>query len=488
MRVSPVQDTWDQGMRRDKPRDRMAPGSAWNLVDFMPGEDGALQKRAGWTYQSDDIATANSAASYVVAGAYAPFAAAGKNCAIDEDGRLYTIATNGTVTDIGAAVTPVGPLPFHRDKLIIPASDGTTAPKYYDGSTLGALAGSPPAGKYGCVYKDRTALACTAAQPNRVYFSGPGDPTSWDTTNGYVDGSFPVTAVASLRNALIVLSQQVTERIIGSTPPPGSDMAKQTLFDGGCVDARSAVVSDDQLVYANTESILVTDGATVLDLTEAAGCLPYWRSLMASYSSTYTLAAGAVRRHYVLSVMDGSSFVDCLMFDLRGRRWWRLSNVKARMFWNSVGAAPETYFGSRAAARVVDLTGLWSASGSTKNDADGTAVAPVLETMFYPIGLSKGRVRDVYLSYDMRDAATDNPTLTVSTVTDPASDAAYTAATGPTGTAYTAAETSETVRVRRSVRKGAFGFALKVAQTNASSVTRIRRVEATVASREDSRV
>lgn len=488
MRVTPVQDTWEQGMRRDKPRDRMPAGSAWNLVDFLPGEDAPLQKRGGWTYQSNDISAVTATASYVVAGAYAPFAAAAKNCAIDEDGRLYTVAANGTVTDIGAAVTPPGSLPFHREKLIIPASDGTTAPKYYDGTTLGALAGSPPAGKYGCVYKDRTVLACTAAQPNRAYFSGPGDPTSWDTTNGYWDASFPVTAVASLRNTLVLLSQQLTERLIGSTPPPGTDMSKQTLFDSGCVDARSVVVVDDQLVFANTESILVTDGASVLDLTETAGCLPYWRSLMASYTSSYTLAAGAVRRHYLISVMDGSTFVDCLMFDLQGRRWWRLSNVKARMFWASVGAAPETYFGLRSAPRVGDITGLWGASASTKNDGDGTAVTPIMETMFYPVGLAKGRVRDVYLSYDLRDAASDNPTLTVSSTTDPASDAAYTAATGPTGTAYTAAETSETVRVRRSVRKGASGFALKVAQTNASSVTRIRRVEATVASREDSRV
>src|SRR3972149_5671631 len=124
-------------MVRDVSRDRLPGNACWNLVDYLPGLDAPLTKRGGWSYGSADISATKSTASYILAGAYAPFAAAAKNCAIDEDGELYVIASGGGVTDVGAAVTSGGPLAFHRNKLIIAASYGVTAPKYYDGSTLG---------------------------------------------------------------------------------------------------------------------------------------------------------------------------------------------------------------------------------------------------------------------------------------------------------------------------------------------------------------
>jgi hypothetical protein len=168
-------------MYRDAPRDKLPTGALWNSVDYLPNLDGVLTKRGGYSYASNDISAVKATACQVVSGFYAPFAAAAKNCAIDEDGEFYTIASAGTVTDVGLsnASTPVGRLAFHRDKLIIPRGNGTTAPGYYDGTTLGSLAGSPPAGKFTTVYKDRTVLGPTAAQPNRWFFSGPGDPTSW---------------------------------------------------------------------------------------------------------------------------------------------------------------------------------------------------------------------------------------------------------------------------------------------------------------------
>jgi hypothetical protein len=115
------------------------------LIDYLPDQSGAdLQERGGWQYHSNDIAATKVTASYVTGGLVAPFSAATKNLAIDEDGELYSIASNGVVTDVGAAVTVSQNPVFHRDKAIIPAAGGVTAPKYYDGATLAALAGSPP--------------------------------------------------------------------------------------------------------------------------------------------------------------------------------------------------------------------------------------------------------------------------------------------------------------------------------------------------------
>ena len=99
------------------------------------------------------------------------------------------------------------------------ASDGTTAPKKYDGSaTPAALGGSPPAGKFAAIYKTRVYLAGTAANPNRVFASPTPDiEATWDTSNSYLDADYPVTGLAPLANQLLVFSAGHLERFIGTT-------------------------------------------------------------------------------------------------------------------------------------------------------------------------------------------------------------------------------------------------------------------------------
>ena len=489
-KVVPIQDNWSRGMKRDMARSDLPPGTAWNLVDYIPDLDAPLTKRGGWSYGSNDISVVKATASYVVAGSYAPFAAASKNCAIDEDGEFYTIASSLTVTDVGLsnASVPKAPLAFHRNKLIITRGNGTTAPGYYDGTTLGALAGLPPAAIYGTTYKDRTALANTNALPNRVYFSGAGDPTVWDTTNSWVDMSFPVSGVASLRNALIVFSNQRVERIRGATPPPGSDMVLETLFEPGCIDARSIVFFEDNVVFANTKGLFITDGAAVSDLTERGGMLRYWRDLFSTYApATWTVAGGKHRGWYVLSVMDGATFKDAFMIDIPQNVWVRISNVKAVMMWDAVGTAPETYYGSRAQPRVNSLSSLFSPAAGVKNDADAAAVAPVLETIWFKPTMGKLTWRNLYATYDCQDAAADNPVLTVSFVETP-EDTTYTNITDFTGAANTLAETTLYTRARRRLSFPAHGLGFKIAQTNASSVTKLWALEVDAHPREPSRV
>lgn len=475
-------------MRRDHPRDRMPEGTAWNLVDYIPEELGApLTKRGGWSFESANIASTTASAAYVAAGAYAPFAAGSKNCAIDEDGRLYTITSGGAVTDVGAAVVPSAPLAFHRNKLIITAPDGTTAPMYYNGSTLGSLAGSPPAAIHSVVYKDLTVLARTAAQPNYVYFSGDGDPTSWNTTDSWIAADFPVTGLAALHNALIVFSANRVEAIIGDTPPPGTNMSKRTLYEPGCTDARSVAIVDDTAFFANPTGLYQTDGAEVRDVTERGGMKPYWTNLFASQTSSWTIACGRIRDRLIVSVLNGATFVDAFMIHLTDLSWVRLSNIKTLMFWRSISAAPETYFGWRGGPYVGELSSMFSPSASVKNDADDTAVLPIVETPWYPVGAAKSPVKNVYALYDLRDSASDDPTITLSYLTSPEATS-YTTVTNFSDTAYPLAETTEITRVRRNIRRKTFGIAMRAAQSNASADTRLYRIESDDHRREETRV
>lgn len=482
-------------MFRDRPRDDLPKDCAWNIVDYLPNDKAQLFKRGGYAYASADISATVATTSYITAGIIAEYAASTKHVVVDEDGRVIEVTSASTTTDIGAGVTTLQNPVMHRATVIIPASGGATNPKSLTNTgsyTLADLGGSPPQAKYATVFKDRTVLANTTAQPQRVYFSDAGDPAGWDTTNTYWDFPLPVTGVRGVGNVLLVFHTGYTSRLIGSVPPPQGDFrADDRKFNYGCTDARSIASYNDQVIFASPEGIYITDGLTAEDMTKQAGMLSYWQETLASYSSsTYTIVGEVIKDDYWYAVMDGSSFVDAGMISLspyEARSWVRHSNIDARCMYASQGATDELYFGRRGAARVGKISTCYLPTSTVKNDGDGTAVAPVLETAYYKDKPGKKTWRRVYVNYDLRDSASDNPTLTVSYITSPEATS-YTNVTDLAGASDPLDETTELTRVRRYLNKTAHGMAFKITQSNASSATYGYELEAEVHGRERSRV
>lgn len=475
------------GMVQDFPRDQMPKNRAWNIVDAIPASLGApWVERGGWTYASGDLSATAASATYIPAVVYANFAAAAKLVAITDNNHLVTVASTSSATDVSSsAVVPLQLPVLHAEKLIIPASDGTTAPKYYDGaSTVGNLAGSPPAAKYAAVWVNRTWLANTNSHPTYVYASDAGDPTSWDTTNTFIPVSAPVTGLAALPNVLLVFTGTKTVRFRGSTPPPQSDMIiDDPIFNVGCTDARSIAVNGAVCCFANPQGVYLSNGtATPEDLTESVGLKKYWTDLLSGYTSSWTLAGGWIRNQYLITVMNGATFKDAFLIDVRKRTAVRVSNVKGVSFAGAVTVGEKLYVGSRAAPRVLEMSSIFSPASAVKNDGDGTAVAGVWETPFFePAQLGGQRWRDVYLEYDLRDAASDDPTMTVGYITSPE-------ASSYTSLSPTFAETSRKTTARVPVRVGNRGLAFKVSRTNAAQDARIYKLAATVYGREPSRL
>lgn len=475
-------------MVRDAARYALPAGACWNLVDYLPDLQANARKRGGWSYASNDISAVALSAAYVTAVAYAPFSGGAKLCAMTDNNKFVTIATNGTVTQVSTSgIQSLQNPVFHSDKLIITGSDGATAPKYYDGTTFGALAGTPPNGKYATVWKDRTVLASTSTNLTKTYFSAAADPTSWDTTNRWISTLRPPTGLAPLPGALMIFQDAVTARVRGSIPPSsngllGDFIMDDPVFNTGCTDARS-IASDGAIAcFANPTGVYLTNGTNIpVDVTKQAGLKKYWQDQLSGYSSSsWTLAGGIFRKTYFISVMNGSTFVDAFWFDLEDYSGGRLSNLKAVTMAAAVQVLEELYIASRAAPRVNSISSIYSPAAGVKNDADGTAVAPVLETPFF-LDTKSGRKtwRSLIVEYDMRDAATDNPILTVSYIKNP--DDSYTALS------TTLAETTTDTRDQLYLRFPAQGLGLKFAQTNASSDTRIVAISADVHSREPSR-
>jgi hypothetical protein len=366
--------------------------------------------------------------------------------------------------------------------------DGSTIVKVTVSSTKGGAKGA----RYAAVFRSRVALANTPETPRRIWFNKAGDKkaTKFDDSNGWMDMPGHITGLIGLTNTMVVWGADQAWRVRGSIPPPGSDFVVDDLGDQGCADSRSIAEWSGKALFANTNGIFMTDGIDVIDLTQNAGLVTYYRNLLATFTSAWRLRGEVYRNYYFLSIANAAgTFVDCIVCDLRSRAMFRLSNMNYHDYAVGTGTAFQQFFGAiNGSNRIVRVTDIFSPAAANKADADGTNILPVVE---YPSrkGYSKQGRRYVptgglthwkrlYLTYDLRDAATDNPTLQPSYVTT------------PEASSYTAM--ADTLPETTAQDRGAFDFGpvgerngfttdalgLKVAQVGPSSDTRIYALEA----------
>lgn len=478
-------------MKRDYAREDLPGGALWNLVDILPEVlDGRGRKRGGYEYASQAISAVSAGTAFISAGIFAPFSNASSLIVFGDDGRAYEIESATATENIGATDNCVSPA-FYNNMVICPDGNGNNGPKKITRSggahSVAALSGSPPAGRYPVVFKDVLWLASPALSADRIFFSIAGNPESWDTTNRWLDVSFPITGMAAMQNAVFVFGKDRTARVRGSVPPPDTDfIVDDPIFDIGCTDHRSITLYRDKLVWANANGIYITDGSVPEDLTRICGMKSWWLDVMGglegfapqgggaegSYSDlTWSIVTEVYGDFLVYSVMNGAVEVDSGIIDLIRYSWFRARNLDAISAFRRP-YPEEVFFGRRGSSHVAKVSSLFNPTSSTKADADGTNVLPEFETGYFLSDSGLKAVRRVFLAYDLRDSGSDNPTLTVSYIDSP-EETSYTAADGGT-----LPETSAIEREHRFVNQPVRGIAFKVAQSNPSSDTRFYELAA----------
>lgn len=477
-------------MVQDLSRYQLPRDAVWNMQDFIPGGtlNADLTKRGGWAYQGSAVASLASSAAYVDHVVYANFTGGAQLVVITDNGKSVKMLPSEALIS-SSSNNPRQSVLFDN-LLILPDNDGTTAPQKYDGTTQAALGGSPPAGQYCAVYKSRLYLANSSANRERLWASAPLDPQTWDTTQGWVDVSYPITGLAALPNALMIFSADQTARIRGSNPPPGGDFATDDpIFNVGCTDARSICTYGPLAFFANPQGVFATNGTNIPeDLTSVCGVSTLWQSRLSGYSaSSWTLAGGIYRNLYWVTVMNGSTFVDCFVFDFVRKSCWRNTNFPFISFAQDTVGSEECYAALRTTDRVAKLSTVFSPSSTYKADGNGTAVTPLVELGApWDMRSGKKRYKNLYLRYRMTDAASDNPILTVSQTAQLGGSPTYTALS-PTAS-ETSSTTLEYATAKIPVRLSKDFLAFKIAQSNASALTEIGAVLMDVRSKEPGRV
>lgn len=532
------------GMAQDFARDQLPAGTVWNSVDFIPNVLGApLRKRGGWVYASSAVGGASYLQRVMVG---TPGTGNPQLCIIDSvtstsaGPRVWKVnETTGALTSIGSVTSasaaaavgsfsvgdpclfgkkwfiPIGYTDSYPDQTVPDSVTGFANATVYDGTTLskiqitggttppvGSASATPQGCRYITSYKSRLAYANTPKNSRVIWWSTAGKPGG-DVVNdylAYLNVPMTITGIVGLPTCLLVWGQDRTIRIRGSIPPPGSDFVLENLNDHGCADSRSIATWTGKAIYANTDGVYMTDGIDTVDLTAYAGMSGYLRTLLASFASSWQLRGVVFRNYYILNIQNGSgTFQDCLVCDLRNRSWFRLGNMNFNGY--TVGSATnfgELYAAPQGVARLVRVTDIFTPAAANKADADGTAILPTVE---YPCrrgffrqmrkwmptqGLTKWL--RLYFTYDLRDAASDNPTIQVSYVTTPESSS-YTTLS------RTLAESTRMVRKALSFGpsgerggKTCLALGIKLTQTANSSDTRIYSVEAEMDAVEGSRL
>jgi hypothetical protein len=479
------------GMVQDFPRNNLPKGKAWNIIDWIPEGLGApATERGGWAFLSAALTAVDASATYVKAMLNAPFNAGTQLLVIDDNAKLIKVVSGTNTLISGTCDMPVQNPFMHQQLVVIPSPDGTTASQKYDGTTLAALSGSAPPGRYGCVFVNYAYLGGTSAQPQRGYASAVGDPTTYVQSGvdaSFLDVSFPIRAMAALPNVMLWFGDERTARWRGTTPSGvAEDMQlDDPVFNYGTLDARSVSVNGGLATFANAIGVFLTNGTTTPeDLTKSCGISKYWRDLMSVYSaSTWTIASGWFGNIVVVCVMNGSTLIDTLAFDTVKRSVIRFSNLKTQTFAAAGSSGQELYAGGRATPRVMKLSPMWTPGSSFKSDGDGSPVLGVYESPYYDEQrVGSQRWRHLYPEYDLRDAASDDPTMTFAYCTSPEAGASYTTMSP------LVAETTKRTTTRIPIDVPSRGIGFKITRQNAASFARLYSLSATVYAREGSRL
>jgi len=435
-------------MARDFSLDSMPKGYVWDLLDYIPSQRGAqLEGRGPWTYL-----TGQSLAGTVWSGCDAVYKAGEKllvhaGPTLYDQPRISSMTGSMNANAIGALfASTLHNGRFFFDKVYFADAQGLANPKYvtYDGNTvtIAALAGAnTPKAKLLCTWKGRLLAAGDPAQPEYVRWappfgsSTPNGPLSDWATGASLGMDRAITALGPMANVCIVFHDGMTSRIKGGTIPPdgvltqrdGMDTTKDTLSDQfGCVDPASVVPWQENLIWACSHGVMLTDGSTIRSLTDQGGIGQVWRYLYGLKRSGTQVSCGIYLNYLFASILtqwDNTTAREDRPFtfvcDLSSRTWYRLSNMVGTCLIPSTTGAEQLWFGtdymnqnaayayrlarvSPAFAGITDVDPDFAGGGSFPDAVDGNQlpVLPRITTGWMPIG-EKGqrRMRSVYVAH-----------------------------------------------------------------------------------------
>jgi hypothetical protein len=420
------------GFARDHALDAMPRGLMWDMADYLPNRRGArLEGRGPWPYFSTALA------GNIWGGKHAAFRA-GVRLYAGAAGSLYDVnLSTGAISNVGAVPIGVQNGVMLGNHLYFSDATGVNRPKFvfWNGSTtsITELPASAPPGSVMCSYKGRLLLAgvADATKSHIVYFSplqtDQGPLGTWDAKS-FIGSARPVSALAPMTGQVLVFHHGSIEKIRGGIPPGEnleSDMYQDVFSEEVGTDEPASVVPwQENYCFANPHGVYLTDGATIRSLTEQGGISNLWRALFQRKKAGTHVHACVFKNMLMVTVLTTWTTSTAeelrpmtLVCDLPTRTWYRLKNVHATCYIDSMEETEEVWWGCDASVptlgenRLVKVSPLFfgntefdpSSGSPTAPDAvdgNGLPVLPVIRTPWFRMG-PEGvkRLRHVYVSH-----------------------------------------------------------------------------------------
>lgn len=145
------------------------------------------------------------------------------------------------------------------------------APRKWDGTTFGALGGTPPSeSKYAVVHASKLWLAGDDANPQTKTFSATNNPENFTAANdaGSITtqdgGGDTIRGMATNRKVLLTFYRHFTDVLIGDSV---ANFREERLQDRGLVSFGGHVSAGEVVFYASDDAVYMVAGTRVSDIT-----------------------------------------------------------------------------------------------------------------------------------------------------------------------------------------------------------------------------
>jgi hypothetical protein len=209
----------------------------------------------------------------------------------------------------------------------------------------------------------------------------------------------------------------------------------------GCEDPASIVQWQENVIFANSRGVHLTDGATIRSLTDQGSVGDFWRTLYERKRAGTQVVAGVFLDYLFVTVLTNfqagtppENLPVTFVCDLNNRTWFRLSNIDVTCYIESEQGVEEMWGGldlpSRQLIKIsptfyghVDLpeSGVPPPTVVDSVDGDGKPVLPLLDLGFKKLG-PEGvkRLRHVYVSHQSQRTTTPAEIFSVEYRVNPA--------------------------------------------------------------------
>lgn len=250
----------------------------------------------------------------------------------------------------------------------------------WDGTTFTKAIANAPNGKYIEFYKNRMYICGDPANPNRLYMSDLGTPTSWPALNfiDIDDGLGGITGMKQLGDSQIIFKEMGVFILKGDGP---SNYVVVTTFSGqhGSVSHYSIVRIPNGLMYLSRDGVYLFDGKHFNLMSDKIQGSVY------AWNQQYTGGAVAFEydHKYMISVPEGVGQTTnnrTYVYSYLYKYWTRFDiPMQANCIFTSSTVLPTPYFSDTAGNVMQAFTG--------DND-NGAAINSYFLTKNYDFGTS----------------------------------------------------------------------------------------------------